>query len=362
MSVVLRNNQGKSLGSINLQPPNLLPKTAYYVDGAPEGAIDLTPLRGSVGTIQGQGNLEKLEDQSCAFLQDELRRHAVVEIETADGNWVRNIYLPQGKALEGKIIRTKSQAGYQSTIHYSGRQTALSRGQSREFKHVNGQWFQAVDLENNGITYTSDAWSGVLPTDWIVPGIALQIRQGNLVGELTGLKVGAPTQLLIHTIEIGTCSAFVVGLLRYCRLKKLPHPFVVLLDSPLVAYREPDSTMEKVEDQQLRMAGVKEAFYRSLASDVANGQVIVFENEAPPENMGGTYNRVFSKSSAGRYSLFSKYKFHICRPVVLIRRCWSQKTARRIFLGGIARGITPVYDGFHPNKNSRQAAISYHCS
>ena len=201
MAVVVRNSQGKSLGSINLQPPKLLPKTAYYVDGAPEGTIDFTPKRGTVGTVQGQGNLEKLEDQSCSFLQDELRRHAVVEIETADGNWVRNIYLPQGKALEGKIILAKSQAGYQSTVHYSGRQTTLSRGQNREFKHVNGQWFQAVDLENNGITYASDAWSGVLPADWIVPGITLQIRQGNLVGELTGLKVGA--QLLIHTIDIG---------------------------------------------------------------------------------------------------------------------------------------------------------------
>jgi hypothetical protein len=203
MSVVVRNDRGKQLGSINLQPPKLLPKTAYYVDGAPEGTIDFTPKQGSVGTVQGQGNLEKLEDQNGAFLQDELGRHAVVEIETADGNWVRNIYFPLGKELEGKIIRAKSQAGYQSTIHYSGRQVALSRGQSREFKHVNGQWFQAVDLENNGITYASDAWSCVLPAEWIVPGLSLQIRQGNLVGELTGLKVGAPTQLLIHTIDIG---------------------------------------------------------------------------------------------------------------------------------------------------------------
>ncbi len=104
-----------------------------------------------------------------------------------------------------------------------------------------------------------------------------------------------------------TCSAFVVGLLRHCRAKKLPHPSIVLLDSPLVAYREPDSATERAEDQQLRMAGVKDAFYRSLASGDAKGQVIVFENEDPPENMGGTYNRIhFSKSSAGRYGLFSK--------------------------------------------------------
>lgn len=203
MSVVVRNDHGERLESINLQRPTLLPKTAYYVEGAPEGTIDFTPQSGSIGNVDAQGDLEKLDDPSCALLQGELRRHAVVEIETADGQWVRNIYLPQGEALEGKIVRARSQAGYQSTIYYSGRQVAMSRGESREFKHVNGQWFQAVDLENNGITYASDAWSGVLPAEWIVPGLSLQIRQGKLTGELTGLKVGAPTQLLIHTIDIG---------------------------------------------------------------------------------------------------------------------------------------------------------------
>lgn len=104
-----------------------------------------------------------------------------------------------------------------------------------------------------------------------------------------------------------TCSAFVVGLLRHCRSKQLPHPSVVLLDSPLVAYREPDSNTDDAEDQQLRMAGVKEAFYRSLADGDAKGQVIVFENEDPPANMGGAFTRIhFSKSATGRYGLFAR--------------------------------------------------------
>ena len=152
VSVVVRDAQGKSLRSIELQLPKLLPKTAYYVDDAPEGKIDFPPKRGTTGTVQDQGNLQKLEDESGEFVKGELRRHALVEIEMADGQWVRNIYLPEGKTLEGKIVRARSQAGYQSTIHYSGRQTSLSRGGTREFKYVNGQWFQAVDLENNGIT------------------------------------------------------------------------------------------------------------------------------------------------------------------------------------------------------------------
>src|SRR6185503_21264043 len=54
-----------------------------------------------------------------------------------------------------------------------------------------------------GLVYASDAWSGVLPAEWMAPGLTLQISQGNLSGELSGLKVGAPTELLIHTIDLG---------------------------------------------------------------------------------------------------------------------------------------------------------------
>lgn len=203
VSVIVRNGQGKTVGTLNLNPPRLLPKTAYFVDGAPEGGIDFTPPSSPPGIVRARGDLEKLTDKNGAFLLSQLKEKALVEIQTADGQWVRDIYLPQDKVLDGKMVRTKSQAGYQSTVFYSGRQVALSRGKTLEFKCVNGQWFRDGDLENNAITYAADAWSGGLAAEWVVPGLSLQIRQGNLTGELTGLKVGAPTQLLIHTIDVG---------------------------------------------------------------------------------------------------------------------------------------------------------------
>ncbi|MFO1064611.1 MAG: M66 family metalloprotease [Pirellulales bacterium] len=203
MSVIVRSAQGKELGPVELQPPKLLPKTAYHLDSAPDGPIDFTPSRGTTGAIQGQSTLEKLADEKAALLLGELRRHAVVEIKTADGSWVRDIYLPDVKGLEGKIVRVGSQAGYGSTVYYSGRQVSVSRGQVREFKHVKGQWLHATDLENNGIVYASDAWSTVIPAEWIMPGLSLEIRQGEQSGKLSKLRVGAPTQLLIHTIDVG---------------------------------------------------------------------------------------------------------------------------------------------------------------
>lgn len=203
MVVRARDRQGNLLGTLNLSTPSLLPKTAYFIDGAPDKGIDFTPQNGTTATLRNRADLEKLSNPAGAFLLGELRRHALVEIETADGQWVRDIHLPNDPALDGKMVRTKSQAGYGSTVHYSGRQAALSRGQSLDFKCVEGRWFRDGDLENNSLIYAEHTWSGVLPAGWIAPGLKLDFRQGALAGELKDLKVGAPTQLLLHTIDIG---------------------------------------------------------------------------------------------------------------------------------------------------------------
>lgn len=102
-----------------------------------------------------------------------------------------------------------------------------------------------------------------------------------------------------------TCAAFILGIMKHCRGKELPHPSLVVLDSPLVAYREPDSTDGEV--QKLRQAGVKEAFYATLASGVADGQVIVFENEDPPSDLNVVFTRHhFTKTNSGRHGFFPR--------------------------------------------------------
>lgn len=98
-----------------------------------------------------------------------------------------------------------------------------------------------------------------------------------------------------------TYAAFIVSLLRYCRAAGRPHPGFVVVDSPLVAYREPDSV------QEVSAAGVKEAFFRSLAKAVAGTQIVVFENEDPPTDLRQGVNYLhFSKSTASntRYGFF----------------------------------------------------------
>lgn len=72
-----------------------------------------------------------------------------------------------------------------------------------------------------------------------------------------------------------THAAFNLALLKYCNTKPLPHPGNVVIDSPLVVYKEPD------KDESLDPE-VKDLFYREIAVAFSSSQVIIFENDDPP--------------------------------------------------------------------------------
>jgi hypothetical protein len=90
-------------------------------------------------------------------------------------------------------------------------------------------------------------------------------------------------------------AAFNLALLKFCLKRHKPHPGFVLIDSPLVVYREPD----KGEDNF--SYDVKDAFYRSIADEFCFAQVIVFENEDPPSDLSSRTNVIrFTGASHGR--------------------------------------------------------------
>ena len=79
-----------------------------------------------------------------------------------------------------------------------------------------------------------------------------------------------------------THAAFTISLMRYCAANNLQHPGLVVLDSPLVTFRDKDAGTSGIDtlsgEAQLQ---VKDEFYRDLASRVAEQQLIIFENEEP---------------------------------------------------------------------------------
>lgn len=90
-------------------------------------------------------------------------------------------------------------------------------------------------------------------------------------------------------------AAFNLALLKSCLKAEMPHPGFALIDSPLVVYREPDT------DEGGFSHDVKDAFYRSIAEDFRASQVIIFENEDPPSDLGADANVIrFTGASHGR--------------------------------------------------------------
>jgi hypothetical protein len=90
-------------------------------------------------------------------------------------------------------------------------------------------------------------------------------------------------------------AAFNLALLKCCLKRGMPHPGFVLIDSPLVVYREPDT------DEGGFSHDVKDAFYRSIADDFCASQVIIFENEDPPADLGANANVIrFTGAKHGR--------------------------------------------------------------
>jgi hypothetical protein len=102
-----------------------------------------------------------------------------------------------------------------------------------------------------------------------------------------------------------THAAFTLGLLDFCRSGVTPHPGFVILDSPLLAYREPDGS-----EDDLTGTDLKEQFYTYLAELPEDRQVIIVENSDPPATiMDRPQVEMFSKNPhSGRYGLFPTVK------------------------------------------------------
>jgi hypothetical protein len=75
-----------------------------------------------------------------------------------------------------------------------------------------------------------------------------------------------------------TYSAFTLALFEYCRSRKMPHPGLVILDSPLIAYKEP-----KPDDEGIIGTDLKLRFYEHLQNFAGDEQIFIIDNTDPPD-------------------------------------------------------------------------------
>jgi myosin heavy subunit len=97
-----------------------------------------------------------------------------------------------------------------------------------------------------------------------------------------------------------TYAAFTTTLLEYTRLNERAHPGFIILDTPLLAYREPEG-----EEDDLSGTDVQDRFYEYLEA-LQDRQVIVFENNDPPDSVKGRSQTSFfcKNPRQGRYGFF----------------------------------------------------------
>lgn len=111
-----------------------------------------------------------------------------------------------------------------------------------------------------------------------------------VAGEQSRSAHGKGVRAILH-------AAFTITLAQYCFKRGMPFPGFVVLDSPLVTYRSPDSG----EDDELP-GELGEAFYRDIQTNF-DGQIIVIENTDSLELLGTNTKEIcFTKQiNEGRY-------------------------------------------------------------
>lgn len=94
-------------------------------------------------------------------------------------------------------------------------------------------------------------------------------------------------------------SAFVIALVRYCQKKNLPHPGIVIIDSPLTSYKRRGARDVKGSDSTVS-SGVEAAFWEALTKTAKDVQVIIVENKEPPASVAAAVHyEWFAGNEAG---------------------------------------------------------------
>ena len=154
--------------------------------------------------VQGYWELKKMEDDVDGNRISLLLEKGNLNIKTADGAWIKDFWLPKNNAAnEGKIVTFTANAGYTSTIYYDYGSLRIGKGDNLVFLCKDGKWVEYSDTFFSKIKYGVGYWSLKVPLEAVVPEINFSFSHDNMNGVLNNVKIGAPNELLLHTIDIG---------------------------------------------------------------------------------------------------------------------------------------------------------------
>lgn len=196
VALTATDRTGKTLGTLEMKRPDALAPNVMTTPEITDPNIDFS---------YDEAKAFNVREISSQAISAALVDHNIVKLSTWDGHWNGNIALEQNNPeLDGKVFVFTSSAGYNSNVsYYPERSKTIVNGTTTVFKNVNGIWVLEDDLIFNEIGYADGFWSAELPKEWLNAGLQLSFENQGKKGTLAQIKVGAPTELLLHTIDVG---------------------------------------------------------------------------------------------------------------------------------------------------------------
>ena len=166
--------------------------------------MDLIATRNYNQTVQGsRKEINKMLNDEKGERINELLTAGNLNIILAVGARLDKFWLPKGNERnEGKFVTFTCEAS-KSHIFYDYGKLTIFKGENLVFLYKNGKWIEFSDAFFAKIKYVDGYWSLKIPSEAVLPEISFTFSQNDETGVLRDVEIGAPNQLLLHTIDIG---------------------------------------------------------------------------------------------------------------------------------------------------------------
>ncbi|EJD6537675.1 hypothetical protein U7S25_000630 [Providencia rettgeri] len=161
--------------------------------------------------VSNDKQLHQLDDPG--YFNDIILNHDTVKIITSDGHYNSSFKVESDEKYSRKKIIFQCKSTYRFSVFFNGRNVELATGDELTLVNVDGTWFE-INTENNcdqflsKIDYIGNCWSIIVPSQFIKPNITLQFTHQDKKGDIEYIDIGAPNELLLHTIAIGMLTPY----------------------------------------------------------------------------------------------------------------------------------------------------------
>lgn len=223
----------------------------------------LRDLRETLNALGAQQNELEYQQGSLSIYLDDLSS----QIRASD-----EALSTPGVAL-GTMLKTRSRVEQQIQIHEQVHQLATWRGHVSVIDRVETN--AKVSIDSKDLNRFDETARRIL-NEWTFPNngsVFFSMEDRDIFVDRRPRKSrGKGVRSILHAL-------FNVTLAEYCMKHSLNHPGIVVLDSPVVTYRQPDEPNGEGEDETIT-TNVVDAFYKYLQNSFS-GQSIILENRSP---------------------------------------------------------------------------------